>query len=468
MSKESIATILERCSGKILREVAEPIERLLGQCSELFSYKDVETQEQEIADLVGRLGALLLQERLQEAARSEALQAQEAAFIKQLPGRWVSEGYRDVTIRTRWGEIRIAIRYFRRKSRSAKARRKGIYPAQVLWGIMEGCTPWLGSQASALVAVVGSLSEAREVVKSWGVQLDVKTLRALALQWAQRARALQRQTGHFPCCEQLDGRCLVVCTDGGRIRIRTDKRGRRTAKKRRRYHTHWREPKLLILYEVDEQGRSKPAFAPLIDGTLKGPDVLAALLCYYLERLGAGQAARILFVADAAAWIWKRVPWIIELVGLAADRVLQLIDFYHAVEHLGKAAAGCARWSAAQRRRWVSARRRELLKGQIDLVIEALKGLSRRRPAVRTEYRYFLRHRDRMQYAKIRDLGLPIGSGAIESAVRRVVNLRLKGASIYWREESAEAMLMLRAFYKAGRWNLLKDMALSPEAACCA
>ena len=466
MSGEFTANLLERCSEEILREVVELIERLHGQGSELCGYAEVEALEQEIGAIVGRLGALLMQEKLQEAARSKELQEQEGAFIKQLPGRWVSEGYREVAIRTRWGEIRIEMRYFRRKSRSTKARGKGLYPAQVLWGITEGCTPQLGSQASALVAVVGSLSEAREVLRSWGVHLNVKSLRALAYGWARRARALQAQTAHFPCPEQLDGRSVVVSTDGGRIRIRADKRGPRTAKKRRRYHTHWREPKLLILYEVDEQGRSKPTFAPLIDGTLKGPDTLGALLCYYLGRLAAQQASKILFVADAAAWIWKRVPWIIELLGLAPNRVLQLIDFYHAVEHLGKAAAGCARWSAAQRRRWVRARRGELLKGQIDLVIEALKALSQRRAAVRIEYRYFLRHRDRMQYAKIRNLGLPIGSGAVESAVRRVINLRLKGASIYWRDDSAEAMLMLRAFYKAGRWNLLKEMALCPEAAC--
>ena len=44
---------------------------------------------------------------------------------------------------------------------------------------------------------------------------------------------------------------------------------------------------------------------------------------------------------------------------------------------------------------------------------------------------------------------LPIGSGAIESAIRRVVNLRLKGASIYWHKKSAEAVLLLRSYYKA-------------------
>ncbi len=68
-----------------------------------------------------------------------------------------------------------------------------------------------------------------------------------------------------------------------------------------------------------------------------------------------------------------------------------------------------------------------------------------------------------MQYDKIKSLNLPIGSGAVESAIRRVVNLRLKGPSIFWNKESAEAILMLRSYYKAGRWNLLKSMANSTE-----
>lgn len=66
-----------------------------------------------------------------------------------------------------------------------------------------------------------------------------------------------------------------------------------------------------------------------------------------------------------------------------------------------------------------------------------------------------------MNYKKISTLYLPIGSGAMESAIRRVVNLRLKGASIYWLEKTAEAMLMLRSYYKAGRWNILKNLSFS-------
>ena len=84
--------------------------------------------------------------------------------------------------------------------------------------------------------------------------------------------------------------------------------------------------------------------------------------------------------------------------------------------------------------------------------------------AIRTQRAYFLRNKSRMAYAKLMALKLPIGSGAIESTVRRVVNLRLKGPSIFWCRASAEAILLLRSYYKAGRWNLLKHMATSHRA----
>ncbi len=190
------------------------------------------------------------------------------------------------------------------------------------------------------------------------------------------------------------------------------------------------------------------------------------VLCHTLSRLQVQQADRLLFVADAAAWIWNRVDGMLERLGMAADRVYQLIDFYHAVEHLGQAAAAVARFSAAERKRWLGKQRKRLWDGKIDQVIEELRTLSRGRPKVRSQLNSFVRHQPRMQYAIVRNAGLPIGSGAVESAVRRVLNLRLKGPSIYWLNENAEAMLMLRSFYKAGRLNLLKNMALSPLSYC--
>ncbi len=106
----------------------------------------------------------------------------------------------------------------------------------------------------------------------------------------------------------------------------------------------------------------------------------------------------------------------------------------------------------------------------MDQVIEAVCKICRGRNSkkIRTQRNYFVRNRNRMLYAKIKEMKLPIGSGAVESAIKRVVNLRLKGASIYWRKENAEAMLMLRSYYKAGRWNILKNMTNSHLALCAA
>ena len=99
--------------------------------------------------------------------------------------------------------------------------------------------------------------------------------------------------------------------------------------------------------------------------------------------------------------------------------------------------------------------------------VEAIKETTSGRigKLLRRERNYFLRNAkaDRLNYAKAQAAKLPIGSGSIESGVRRVINLRLKGASIYWLEESANSMLLLRSFYKAGRWKLLEKLALTSE-----
>ena len=107
-----------------------------------------------------------------------------------------------------------------------------------------------------------------------------------------------------------------------------------------------------------------------------------------------------------------------------------------------------------------------LLRGEVDQVIAAMQVLCRGRNSkvIRTHREYFIRNQSRMAYAKLMALKLPIGSGAIESTVRRVVNLCLKGPSIFWCRASAEAILLLRSYYKAGRWNLLKHMATSHRA----
>jgi hypothetical protein len=222
----------------------------------------------------------------------------------------------------------------------------------------------------------------------------------------------------------------------------------------------------LLVYVVDAEGKRDARFVPVMDATLKGPDAVFALLRAYLQRLDITQADHVLFIADGAPWIWKRVPLLVQALGLSAEQVYELLDFYHAVQHLGQVAARRKDWSAKARTRWRTQQRRSLLGGQVEQVIAAVRDLCRGRnsKAMRTQLDYFIKNQGRMAYAKLMAMKLPIGSGAIESAVRRVINLRLKGPSLFWCRASAEAILLLRPYDKAGRWKMLKQMATSPIA----
>lgn len=451
---------------KEIQEVYTRLRDLEQATRQLSSPEDLDALEAEINGYTNRLKALLLQKHLQAALDSEEQQEKEAELIQLHPGRMKSEGYETVRIMTAGGScIHVRVRYYRRScDRRNRKRHKGMYAGLVLLGIYDRCTPGLAAMVSAWSALLSSFEEVRQVLLEQGVNLGVKVLRKLAYRYADRARIMQ-QAGKMGLGEgeTLQGRRVVVSTDGGRIRLRENKGGKKTKKGRTRYNGAWREPKLLIIYVVNEDGKLEKSFSPLIDGVIKGPDGLFQMLRGYLVSLCIQKADQILFVADGAHWIWNRVPGLVKSLGLDPERVYELLDFYHAVEHLGKVAALRKSWSAKERKEWIKKNRHLLAKGESETVVKAVQAICRGRnsKAIATERNYFIRNQQRMAYPTLKALKLPLGSGAIESAVRRVVNLRLKGPCIFWYKENAERMLMLRSYYKAGRWNQLKYMANS-------
>lgn len=447
-----------------IQELLDELHQMQEDPRVVTSPEDLDALEREIRQRTDRLSSLLLGSHLQQALDSEALQAEQDLLVRHWPQPLQNDGRVPVWVRTAGGHgVSVWVTYYRRKGqRRAGKRYAGLYAGLVLLGIYDRCTPALAAEVSLLAAMLGSLDEARDVLAQRGVELDIKTLRLIAYRYAARAR-VEQQIGSLAFADTVAGRRVVISSDGGRVRLREPKRGRKTAKGRRRYRGAWREPKVLIIYVVDAEGKREASFAPVIDATLKGPDAVFALLRTYLQRLGITQADHVLFIADGAPWIWKRVPLLVKALGLAAHQVDELLDFYHAVEHLGHVAALRKDWSAKVRNRWRTQQRRLLLRGQVEQVIAAVRALCRGRnsKAMRTHRDYFIKNQHRMAYGELKAKKLPIGSGAIESTVRRVVNLRLKGASIFWCRESAEAILLLRSYYKAGRWNMLKHMANS-------
>jgi hypothetical protein len=447
-----------------IQEALDELQQMQEVPRLVTSPEELEALEHEIRQRTDQLGSLLVGYHLQQAFDSPALQAEQDLLMSHWPKPLQNDGRVKVWVRTAQGHrVPIWVTYYRRKGqRRAGKRYAGVYAGLVLLGIYDRCTPALAAEVSLLAAMLGSLDEARDVLADRGVDLDIKTMRLIAYRYAARAR-LDHQIETTTFEDTVAGRRVVISSDGGRIRLREAKRGPKTKKGRRRYTGAWREPKVLIIYVVDAEGKREASFAPVIDATLKGPDAVFALLRTYLQRLSITQADQVLFVADGAPWIWKRVPLLVQALGLAAKQVHELLDFYHAVQHLAQVAALRNDWSAQARSRWRTHQRRLLLRGQLEQVIAAIRDICRGRnsKAMRTQRDYFIKHQSRMAYAQLMAMKLPIGSGAIESTVRRVVNLRLKGPSIFWCRASAEAILLLRSYYKAGRWKLLKHMATS-------
>lgn len=132
------------------------------------------------------------------------------------------------------------------------------------------------------------------------------------------------------------------------------------------------------------------------------------------------------------------------------------------MEHLRDVADLCASWSHKTRRRFLHHYKRVLRRGDVQEVIAAIDELCIGRLAgtLATERDYFARNADRMRYRDFQARGLPIGSGAVESAVRQVVNQRLKSNGMFWLHAHAEHLLHLRAFLRAGRWDELVSATL--------
>lgn len=136
--------------------------------------------------------------------------------------------------------------------------------------------------------------------------------------------------------------------------------------------------------------------------------------------------------ADGAEWIWN----------LCADYFpvsTQIVDWFHACQHLADAAQALFPDQSARADAWFKARQQDLFLGNIHAITAPLD------KAGLTEHsHYFHHHQRRMQYQEFRENGFPIGSGTVESGVKQFKS-RLSGAGMRWNRHAAQRMLLIRA-----------------------
>lgn len=155
------------------------------------------------------------------------------------------------------------------------------------------------------------------------------------------------------------------------------------------------------------------------------------------------------FIADGAKWIWN---WAEDFY----NGSVQILDFFHAVEKLG-AYACLAYKDVVERKQWLDYQKQRLRADQVKEVLEELKNTIAKTTesdkALKDVIRYYESNMDRMMYGTFIEKGYLIGSGAIESAHRNVIQQRLKLSGQRWSIKGAQRIANLRAYRKSKRWK---------------
>ncbi len=372
-------------------------------------------------------------------------------------------GYRKTSVRVFTGRtLSISSPYFVKAKAKRKRKRApngtGCHLGLEVLGFIERSSANLASNVIQLAILCPSFDIARKVLHEQGILLDVKTVQRLCRKFGCGAMVNRGEISFDAEPLDLKEATVLICMDGGRLRQRKRKQGRKPdSLKRQGYHTDWIEPKLLTIQFLDQQGKLKKEIPPIYDATIGKIEDFYDLLYLYLQELDLKNAHRIVFCADGAPCLWKRIPELMRKLNIVNWH--EALDYTHAKQNLYKIAEMIPR-SLARHQTEVFEYWKDLMwRGEFDELRSTIEELFRspktRKQALKKFDNYFAGNKDRMQYSLFKEQNLPTGSGAVESAIRRVINLRIKGAGIFWTAEMAEVMLFLRSQFLCGRWATL-------------
>lgn len=479
-TRASYRGMTERDQRDAIRtEIHQTVETLLETATFQPGHDDPLDLEQVVQEGMRTAGDAITAFHLRRAHRDRAFikQATQAAYdeARERGEPLRHQGWRPVPVQFQGGSQHVIwTPYLRRDLQGRRGRRRGTgrrgpdgtgtYPVLVALGVGSRCSALTRSDIALHTVLCSSYEEARTLLARRGIRLDIDTLTAIAVEIGQQSMELKdaalEMARQMPVPEGglLAGQRVRVSVDGGRTRTRvTNPRARKGKNGRRKFTTAWREPRILTIDILDDDGGSDPKWRPVYDVTLGNADETFALLVGHLRWLGAAHADEVLFVADGAEWIWNRVEAMRDAAEIPAKRFHLVLDYYHAAEHITDILDLCKGMTAAKRKLEI-ARLARLLRDAPDGAIQVIENLrsraiGRRARKIKDKLAYLEGHLDHMQYAAMRARKLPIGSGIVESAVRRVINLRFKGASVFWKVEHLEPLLFLRAIWKSGWWE---------------
>jgi hypothetical protein len=218
---------------------------------------------------------------------------------------------------------------------------------------------------------------------------------------------------------------------------------------------HTREAKLGCVFTqttTDEKGRPiRDPDSTTYTGAIETAEEFGRRI--YLEAWNRGweHAQNKVVMGDGAEWIWN-------LAEQHFPGAVQIVDLYHARQHLWELIRKLHPHDPASQKAWMKIHQKRLLdKGKIEKLVNALRAIRPAHPEVaeqiRIEADYFERNKERMRYPKFRRQHLFVGSGVIEAGCKTVIGSRLKQSGMFWTLRGANAILALRCCHLNGRFE---------------
>jgi hypothetical protein len=328
---------------------------------------------------------------------------------------------------------------------------QGHYPADDALGLEVSYTPALAK----LLCLEGAdeqtyLKAERHLLHTGGISVSARQIQRVVQRVGAEAQQWQERAAQPAQCERSQAPTLYVSADGTGIPMvpeelagRKGKQADGKAKTRQVYLGC-----VFTQHRVDEKGR------PVRDwdsttylSSMKPIDQFGPLLRQEALRRGMGDAGKVVLLIDGAQGLQN-------MGKLNFKDCVQIVDFYHAMEHAGLVLAALLGKDhpeyQCRLRRWAKG----LLKDKVQNLIEETRRESAGKPqapAVEQALHYFVTNLSRMQYGTFRDAGYFIGSGVVEAGCKTVIGSRCKQSGMFWSEQGAQNILAFRCIHSSRR-----------------
>ena len=330
---------------------------------------------------------------------------------------------------------------------------RGFSPLDERWGLTESVySPECAHQMVWLSGLLPYEQAAQVFERIGGRRLPASSIWRQTQAYGERLKQHAEHTQDTVRIERtvlppagLDhSQCQGISMDGGKVNLREE---------------GWKEFKVGVVFDVAHRLEPDPVTAEVVEqaygvnmgyrAVIGSAEQLAPGLWALAVRRGVPRAADSVVVGDGADWIWT-------LAGNYFPDSVQIVDWYHACQHLHQAASALYPEDGLAAERWYKRRQGDLFKGNVHPITLWLedKGLA-------DQAAYFHKHKRRMRYQEFREEGYPIGSGTVESGIKQF-KVRLTGPGMRWSRPGAERMLIIRTAVLDQSFDQLWSAAFHP------